>query len=378
MKVALTFQAISWKRFNMSENKLYISAAGSGKTTMLINNALLDKSSNILITTYTIENKQSIINRFFKINKCIPANITVQTWFSFLLEHCLKPYRFWPDKISGLYFNDGRSAPYIPETNLKKHFFTNNNEVYRDKIAKLAYRCNENSNGYVIKRLEHIYSSIYIDEIQDLSGYDLELIKLFIESNINIIMVGDPRQCAYETHNESKNSKYRNGKIHLFLKEKCKNLPIEIDTTSLNCSYRNSSAICHLANSLYDSYPPCKSSQIVKNEHNGVFLLKRKYLNLYMSLFCPQQLRYMKNNELEISSNILNFGESKGLEFPHVLIFPTDKFLKWIKNRNTSLPDGTRSKIYIAITRAFFSVAIVVDDNYVLSIPDIDFWVPKD
>lgn len=32
----------------------------------------------------------------------------------------------------------------------------------------------------IINRLSRIYSHIFIDEVQDLAGYDLELIKLFI------------------------------------------------------------------------------------------------------------------------------------------------------------------------------------------------------
>ena len=54
----------------MKNNKLIISAAGSGKTTFLINRALeQDRKEPILITTYTIENEQEIRKKILKKRK---------------------------------------------------------------------------------------------------------------------------------------------------------------------------------------------------------------------------------------------------------------------------------------------------------------------
>lgn len=46
-------------------NKLIVAAAGSGKTTHLINKSLLIKNQRILITTYTEANKNEIIKKIF-------------------------------------------------------------------------------------------------------------------------------------------------------------------------------------------------------------------------------------------------------------------------------------------------------------------------
>lgn len=74
-------------------NKLIIAAAGSGKTTHLVNEALKIKESRVLITTYTEANEREIRKKFFELNGCIPNNITIQTWFSFLIQHGVKPYK---------------------------------------------------------------------------------------------------------------------------------------------------------------------------------------------------------------------------------------------------------------------------------------------
>lgn len=56
-----------------------------------------------------------------------------------------------------------------------------------------------------------------------------------------------------------------------------------------------------------------------------------------------------------------NFGASKGSTHDHVVIFPTDAIKKYLKNGDPSLlADETRSKFYVAVTRAKHSVAFVV------------------
>ncbi len=64
----------------MCKNKLIIAAAGSGKTTFLVNQAKEIQDENVIITTYTEANEAEIRNKF---NGHVPPNITIQTWFSF-------------------------------------------------------------------------------------------------------------------------------------------------------------------------------------------------------------------------------------------------------------------------------------------------------
>ena len=73
---------------NMSKNKLVVAAAGSGKTTYLVKEALSIEDKNVLITTYTEANEAEIRKIIIKETKgYIPQHITIQTWFSFLLQH---------------------------------------------------------------------------------------------------------------------------------------------------------------------------------------------------------------------------------------------------------------------------------------------------
>jgi len=366
-------------------NKLLIAAAGSGKTTFIVSEALKQSDENVLITTFTQENEKAIRNRIINHLGYIPPNITIQTWFSFLLEHGVKPFQFWDERVmgmelvanqSGIRFVTKSGKPvYWPESDFYYYYFNKSMDVYSDKLSKLVVRCNEKSDGAVIARLQKIYSHIFVDEVQDMAGYDLELLKLFFQSEITVTMVGDPRQTVYLTHHEKKYSKYADGKIHDFIESECKNVSCEIDKTTLNISYRNTESICNYSALLFPEHDPCKSKTSNCDMHEGLFFVKKSDLQKYYELYQPMQLRYDRKANLHISNiSALNFGESKGLEFDRVAIYPTTTMLKWMHNHENNLSATVRAKLYVAITRARYSVAIVVDDSFAQICCDISLW----
>jgi DNA helicase-2/ATP-dependent DNA helicase PcrA len=360
----------------MKTNRLIIAGAGSGKTTKIIEEALKIKDGNILITTYTEANERAIRDKIIEINGCIPKNITIQTWFSFLIQHGIKPYQgfLFEHKVNGMLLVNERSGYFInrsgnrfyysEEKDFDKYYFTSDYSVYSDKIAKLVFRCNEKSKNLVIKRLSKIYSPIFIEEVQDLAGYDLELLKLLFKSDSNILLVGDPRQVTYLTHNESKYGKYSNGSIKEFVNVECKKLKCEIDEKTLSHSYRNNSLICKYSSKLYPMYEETKSKESTKTNHDGIFLVKKSDINEYLKNYEPMQLRYNINSKDVINTcPVMNFGESKGLGFQRVLIYPATPMLDWVLDNSINLKDKTRAQFYVAITRAKFSVGIVCDDR---------------
>ena len=355
----------------MNNNKLIIASAGSGKTTHLVKEALKIKDENVLITTYTENNEQEIKKKIIEKRGHIPANITIQTWFSFLLQHGVRPYQdMMCDDLHteniGFYLSEKQSNLYSKEEDILKHYFTRNLEnknlkICSDKISKFICKCNEKTEGKVIDRITKIYQHIFVDEVQDLAGWDLEILKLFFDSNIEIILVGDPRQCVYLTNHAPKHKQYKNGKIQSFIEKECKKYNITIDDKILNKSHRNNQAICNFSSKLFPKYPPatpcgCTDCHDPKLKHNGVFLVRKKDIDEYRQKYNPQILRERNSQYPE-----MNYGISKGLEFDRVLIYPTDKIEKWLQNNQQELALETRCKFYVAITRAKYSVAIVYD-----------------
>lgn len=58
-------------------------------------------------------------------------------------------------------------------------------------------------------------------------------------------------------------------------------------------------------------------------------------------------------------------GEVKGLDFPNVIVYPTENMLTWINNTTKQLADETRAKLYVAVTRAEITIGIIVPDDFV-------------
>lgn len=348
-----------------SNDKLIIAAAGSGKTTFLVDEALTRKDARILITTYTQANEEEIRRKFIQKNKCIPQNVTVQTWFTFLLQHGVRPFQgqmgLQDFVCSGLLLVNDQSARYAKEKDVRNHYFAKSQKIYSDKLSKFVVICHDRSDGAVVDRLSRIYTDIFIDEVQDLAGYDLEFLKLLLSSKINILLVGDPRQGTYSTNNSAKNKKFAKSKIVNFFSDGA--VKIGRDDSSLTINYRSRPGICELSNRLYPDLRKTTSGNNVATGHDGVFFIKSTDVEAYVLKYKPIQLRWDVRTAVAQGYTVLNFGLSKGLEFDRVLIYPTPPFIEWLKNDKYDLAPIARSKFYVGITRARSSVGIVCNQD---------------
>ncbi len=344
-------------------NKVIIAAAGSGKTTHLVEEALKITDKKVLITTFTIAAGKEIRGKIIDINGYFPDNITVQTWFSFLLQHGVRPYQknAFDCDIKGMDWVKERSVPRIPEYKITHYINSGNKNIYSDKVSKFTIKCNRESGGKVIERLSKIYAHIFIDEVQDLSGYDLCFLELLFNSNINILLVGDPRQSTYLTSNSPKNTQYAGFGIIEFFK-KFENRNLLIDTQSLTVNHRSIPAICDFSNKLFPDYPPTQQGGTALSGHDGLFLVRQSDVAQYLEQYEPMQLRDRTTTKnINTNFSVMNFGESKGQAFKGVLIYPTGPIKDWLKDNTSTLASTSRSKLYVAITRAKYSVAFVYD-----------------
>lgn len=381
----------------MSKNRLLLSAPGSGKTTLIVDEVLAGDRSRTLITTYTDSNAEEIKQKFISKHGSVPSHVTILPWFSFLLKHGVRPYQFSMDssleaiKI-GFYLQKGRSGRrgtnrfgqpvYWGEENFKEFYFTKDYKIYSDKISKFIYTCNKDRvNGEVFERISRMFANVYVDEVQDLAGWDLELILLLFKSKSDVTLVGDPRQTIYATNDGGKHKPYRGGRIDAFLKEKGgKRLSYHEDTETLKNSHRNSGVICGFSSLLFPDYPPTEECSCEGCRHTdsrmGIFLVHEDDVEAYKkNLLNSISLRWSGSGIDE-----MNFGISKGKTFDHVIIHPTEKMAEYLKSGYLSVLDSqeTLSKMYVAITRARFSVAFVYDHrgNDYADFENLDVWSP--
>jgi len=193
-----------------SPNEIIIAAAGGGKTTRIAKRALADKSVRSALLTYTQNNVREIERTIYRLNASIPPHIEVWSWYSFLLRELARPYQcFLHDRrIDGIHWVEERSVPYVKQADVSRFYFSGGKLIYSDKLARFICECNKASTGAVIKRLEQRFDRIYIDEIQDMAGYDFDLIELMLRSRVKLTLVGDHRQATFRTNNAAKNSAY--------------------------------------------------------------------------------------------------------------------------------------------------------------------------
>ena len=361
-------------------NKLIVAAAGSGKTTYLVKQALAVENKRVLITTYTESNEQEIRRKFFEIHGSVPGNVHIQTWFSLLIEHGIKPFQGalfeWDvagmllvSQKSGFRGRDRQGRPmYWGEEDFRRCYFDRRNRVYSDKLSKLVLRCNEASKGSVIDRLSGIYPFILVDEVQDLAGYDLDILVALFKSPSDVVLVGDPRQVTYVTHLEARLKKYRDGGIAEFIRaELPQKIRCDIDVTSMMTSHRNSAAICEVSSKLYPKMAAatacnCPDCRQPVPPDAGLYIVRHKDLPRYLATGRPVQLRWSSN--VKVASAVLptlTFGRSKGLGFDRVVIYPTENMMAWLEDPKGQLEGEARAKLYVALTRARHVIALVHD-----------------
>lgn len=194
-----------------SPNRVLLSAAGSGKTTLLVRQALERPGRRIAIVTYTLENLEEIRRSFEVHAGAVPAHVTLHSWYGFLLRQCIRPYQaaLCPEpRIETILFVEGVTNNRAPRTQVARHYLAGN-RMYSDRAADFAVRCDELTQGQVMARLAAMYDELYIDEVQDLAGFDLDLVERLLKSDIVITLVGDTRQATYATNYAQRHSQYR-------------------------------------------------------------------------------------------------------------------------------------------------------------------------
>lgn len=346
-----------------SMNLIKIECAGSGKTWNICQTALSIVSSDIkkrvAIISYTNRGVQAIQIEIKKQNNGVMhSRITVESLYSFLLRELIKPYQtyiFGINEVKSLDFS--RMYGFVNKHRIgqKARYMTAGRNITANEAAELVVQLNSRSNGQVIKRIEKIYDTIFFDEVQDLSGYDLEIIRLIAASSINLVCVGDPKQATFKTNNGQKNKNISGANMELFFKGLEKSQSAQI--TYNNVSRRFNEEICRLANDVYPSSNKMSTAMTSVTTHDGVFLILKTDILDYYSQYFPQVLRYdVRTDTLGLPS--MNFGECKGLTFDRILIFPNKPFLEYLQKGKTF---GSPEKYYIAVTRPRYSIAIVVD-----------------
>lgn len=374
----------------LSENKLYVACAGAGKTSLLVKQACERKKQighkSVCIISFTTANQDNVRNRLYDKN----PEVEVYGWFEFLLRFFARPYKgdiipeLYSTPIRLLYVNEQSGKKYnstnktyystYAANDLKsKYLSSSGNQIFSDKLSEFCYQCYDLNKSALIKRIETIFDTIFIDEAQDLVGHDFDIIKIIARSQVRLIMAGDPRQYIYDTHPTNKYSNYK-GRIDQFCEEKINHKRkrfIELDTTTINSSWRCPNNVCHLANSFMCNYPPMISRY--SDSVAQIFAVRESDIDTYSLIYKPIALTWDKNKPISKHSiGRYNWGDSKGLEFESVLVYCTKPAWMWVAGKSQKVGDA--EKLYVAITRAKKALAFVVPDSVDMKSAIIPLW----
>jgi DNA helicase II / ATP-dependent DNA helicase PcrA len=354
-------------------NKLTLAVAGGRKTQSIVDRCVAaPKGRQILALTYTQNNQQELVSRLARLRP-FAAHVEVQGWFSFLLAHWVRPYlpARWPGRhLCGLNF-DGDPGRFATG---EKRFLDADGRAYKLHLAQLALETYQASSGAVLDRLGRIYHEVHVDEVQDLNGYDLEVLAELMTSTIDLNLVGDVRQALILTNvRDPKNKQYKGTNIKRWFDEHERRCNLEIVHQAI--TWRSNQLIADFADSIFDEswgFSRTVSQNIDVTGHDGMFAVSPEHVDEYVARYRPLCLRYNANCCKSLDLPFMNIRIAKGLSWDRVLIGPTVGMIDFLW-KGKALDETPSCLLYVAVTRARFSVAFVADNPARLG---VTVWTP--
>jgi hypothetical protein len=356
-------------------NRLTLAVAGGRKTQSIVDDCrAAPKGRQILVVTYTRNNQQELISRL-ACYRPLEAHVEVQGWFSFLLSHWVRPYlpTRWPgQRLRGLNF-DGNPGRYAKGAS---RFLDSDGRAYKLHLAQLALQTHQASSGAALNRLSRIYDEIHIDEIQDLNGYDLDVLAELMASPVELNLVGDVRQALIQTNiQDPRNNQYKGTNIKRWFDahESRGSLKISHEATT----WRLNQLIADFADGIFDGswgFRRTVSRNTDVTGHDGLFAVSPEHISEYFARYGPLCLRHSAACARSLDLPFMNIRIAKGLSQDRVLIYPTIGMTNFLRNGRAMAATPSCS-LYVAVTRARFSVAFIADNPAGLG---LTVWTPED
>lgn len=348
-------------------NKATLAVAGSRKTQSIVD-ACKDGPANRkrLVLTYTLTGQRDLEQRLSA--ACDPANLPdVCGWYAFLLRHWVRPFLplMYPGRrLAGLNFEGlpAKTINGIVVASGEDRYLDSDSRAYKRFLSKLAIDVAEAAGGTVITRLQRMYDEIYVDEVQDMTGYDLDVLEQLLGSTSTVRLVGDIRQSVFDTNpQDPRLPQFRGlGMLGWFKQQEAAGrLQIEFSSNT----WRSVQAVATFADTIFDpsfGFAATISKQSASSAHDGVFAIAPVHVAAYMDAYSPIRLRERVTTPTPDGIDATNFGISKGLTHERVLIFPTGS-MKTFLTKGTLLAPKSACGLYVGVTRAVYSVAFVMD-----------------
>lgn len=331
------------------DKRVIFAVAGSGKTTYIVNELSLQKQS--LIITYTNGNFDNLYRKIIeKFNGVWPESVTLIKYFQFLYRFCYKPFLADQCGAKGVIFEPNANR-YLTQED-RSYYLTQSGYFYSNRLSVFLGKAGVIND--IRNRIETYFDELIIDEVQDIAGRDFTFLEHLMDTDVDMLFLGDFFQHTYNTSldgNVNKNlfqdkSKYEKRFI---------NKGVIPDTSTLLNSWRCCPAICeYITNNLGITIHSNKT------EYAEIrFISDKAEKERILSDHSIVKLHY-KNSAL-YGQNHKNWGDVKGEDcYQDVCIMLNKETMKKYKaGRLSALAPSTRNKLYVAITRAHRNVYFV-------------------
>lgn len=333
------------------DKRVMFAVAGSGKTTYIVNQ--LTRTKRSLIVTYTTANCDNLRRKITeKFNGAWPSNVTLLSYFSFLYGFCYRPLLSDRYKTRGIIYKPNPNR-FEKQTDLG-YFMTENRYLYSNRLSLFMEK--EGILGDLGERLCKYFDEFIVDEVQDIAGRDFTFLERLMEISLNMLFVGDFYQHTFDTSQDGKANAtlFKNKKTY---ESRFAKKGFLVDNTTLKNSWRCGQNICqYIRENL--------GIEIASNrkEHDDTlieFIDNKSQMDTILMDSKIIKLHYQ--NAAKFGACHKNWGETKGEDcYQDVCVMLNKKTAKErASGRLIELPQSTKNKLYVAITRAKGNVYLI-------------------
>lgn len=319
------------------------------EATYIVNSLAADKRS--LIITYTNGNYDNLALKIAeKFSGTWPENITLMSYFQFLYRFCYKPFLADRCGARGVIFEANPNRRLTQ--NQRAYYLTRSGYFYSNRLSLFLTAAGVVDD--VKGRIETYFDELIIDEVQDIAGRDFAFLERLMETNVNMLFVGDFFQHTYNTSldgNVNINLFKDRSKYEKRFSDKC----VVPDTTTLLKSWRCCPSVC-------DYISKNLGIAIASNRAEDAeirFISDPDERSQILSDSSIIKLHYQ--NSAKYGPGHKNWGDTKGEDcYQNVCVMLNKETMrKYRAGKLSDLAPSTRNKLYVAITRAHGNVYIV-------------------
>lgn len=334
------------------DKRVIFAVAGSGKTTYIVNSLSADKRS--LIVTYTISNYENLEKRIArKFDGSWPEHVTLMTYFQFLYRFCYKPFLSDDIGARGLVYEPNPDR-FSRQTD-SSYYLSTNKYFYSNRLAFFLER-----QGIVEElkaRIAEYYDEFIIDEIQDIAGRDFNFLEHLMDTDVNMLFVGDFYQHTFDTSRDGNVNKalFDN---RLTYEARFTSKGVVPDSVTLTNSWRCGKKVCDFVS---ENLGISISSNRTDDEADVFFVTdggeKERIINN------PDIIKLHYKESYKFGRGHRNWGDTKGEDHHEDVCAMLNKATADLhrKGKLCDLALSTRNKLYVAITRAHGNVYLIYE-----------------